>query len=275
MIPLPLYTAAYQPNLLASFTDFKREIAGFVGYGTDSSLWTGDQSAELARDVQEAYRWILYPQTIPGERIPLTWSFMEKTATVTTTSGTYNYALAADFGSFVGHYMYWPADSGYDPPCRTNESAILNQRQYDSDSNRPRMFAIRWSEQVAGSNQRREVIFWPTPDDEYTLTYKHAVLPGPLSETNPYPLGGPRISQLMMEACRAIGESKKNGARGDRWGIFIEQLMATIQLDKGTNTTPTLGVLSGGYGGDWLPQTQRTHSYYRGPAADGTYTLAT
>lgn len=273
MIPIPLYTAAYQPNLLASFTDFKREIAGYVGYGMDSSEWTGDQSAELNRDVQEAYRWILYPDPLPDERTPHVWTFLEQTTTVVTTDGTYNYTLPADFGSFIGQHMTWGVGVGYDQPCRTNDGEILRRRQYGSDEGRPLMFALRWSAQVAGSNQRQELLFWPTPDDTYTLTYKYAVLIGPLSETNPYPLGGPRVSQLMMEACRAIGERKKNGIRGDQWSVFQQQLNSAIRMDKATNTSPRLGVLSGGYSDGYYPQTQRSHSYYFGPDAAGVYTL--
>lgn len=105
---------------------------------------------------------------------------------------------------------------------------------------------------------------WPTPDGVHTLTYKYAVLTDKLSQTNMYPLGGPRIGQLMIEACKAIGETKKNGARGEQWNLFASRLMSAIALDKGTNTSRTLGVMRG-VGGGYIPDYQRTPSYHFGP----------
>lgn len=269
MIPLPLYIAHFQPNLLAGWTDYRLELAAWLGYGADSTQWTNDEISELNRHIQEAYRWILYPQTIPGERVPHTWSWLEQTTTLATTASDYDYTLPADFGSFVGQHLMWGSGVTYYHPHRTNDTEILFLRAHSEQSGRPQCFALRWAAQTAGSNQRQEMILYPTPDASYTLYYKYAVLTGPLSETNPYPLGGPRTSQLMMEAIRAIGETKKNGARGDQWTVFMEQMRSAIQLDKGTNTTPTLGVLAGssdGYGYRGL-RTSGEASYYYGPSA--------
>ena len=275
MVPLPLYIAHFQPNLLAGWTDYRSELALWLGYGFDSTQWTADEILELNRHIQEAYRWILYPQTIPGERIPHTWTWLEQTTTLVTTADDYDYTLPADYGSFIGQHMYWGEGVTYDPPYRTNDTEILLKRQFNELTDRPQCFALRWVAQTAGTNQRQELIFWPTPADEYTFIYKYAVLTGPLSETNPYPLGGPRSSQLMMEAVKAIGETKKNGQRGDQWNVFIAQMQSAIQLDKGTNTSSTLGMMRGtpGYIGNGR-RTSGRPSYYYGPSAsDSSYTL--
>jgi hypothetical protein len=274
MIPLPVYIAAAQPNLAAGYDDFVLADAQYAGLGTDVDLWTTSQVAELDRDVQEAYGWCLYPQTIPGERVPHVWTWTEQTTTLTTVLAQYNYTLPADFGSLCGQYMYWPSGSAYDPPYRTNDGDILFNRQHSTTSGRPQFFAIRWLAQTAGLNQRQEVIFWPTPDAEYVLTYRYAVLTGRLSKTNPYPLGGPRMAVLMREACKAIGETKKNGVRGDQWGMFMAALQSAIQLDKGTNTTPTVGMMRGSGYGDCYPRgVSGTAKYYFGPNAAGAYSL--
>jgi hypothetical protein len=274
MVPLPLYLVHAEAGLLAGYDDFKRAAGIAVGWGSDDTLWTTQQSAELDRDVQEAYRWCLYPQTIPGERIPHTWSFLEQTTTVVTTSGTYNYTFPTDYGSFVGRFMIWPSGEGYDPPYRTNDTEILMLRQHQTTSGRPQCFATRWLAQTRGSNQRQELILWPTPDATYTLTYRYAVLTGPLGTDNPYPLGGPRMSQLLLEACRAIGEYKKNGQRTDSWSVFITELQSAIQLDKGSNTSPTMGVMRGADTGYGYRQRKRgTATYAFGPDAAGAYTL--
>jgi len=261
-------------SLTVGYLDFRSAAALAAGWGTDTTLWTTAQAAELHRDVQESYRWCLYPQTIPGERIPHTWSFLEQTTTIVTAASDYDYTLPGDYGSFVGQHMTWPSGSAYDPPYRTNDTHILLLRQHQTTSGRPECFATRWRAQVKGSNQSQELIFWPTPDAVYTLTYKYAVLTNELSEANPYPLGGMRMSQLVLEACRAIGEYKKNQLRGDSWSVFMAELASAIQMDKGTNTTPTVGMMRGGDGGYGRLQRKRSGTaYYAGPMSDGSYVL--
>lgn len=273
MIPFPIYLTAIQDNLEAGFNDFRRETALYAGMGADSSLWTSDQIAELARDVDEAYRWVLYPEPMPGERVPHVWTFLESTTTLTTTSGTYNYTLPEDFGSFIDVQLYWPLNSGFAPVYRVSDTEILRKRQWTDQTGKPLQFGLRWMNQTAGSQQRQELIMWPTPDGAYVFTYKYAVLIGKLSESNPYPLGGPRIAQLLIEACKAIGETKKNGGRGDQWKLFISRLRSAIMLDKGTNTSRTVGVMRGVYDDEYMPQYQRSANYYFGPDIGGLYTL--
>lgn len=185
--------------------------------------------------------------------------------------------MPADFGSLCGNYLRWGSGVTYDFPYFVNNTDFDVLRAFSSRSGRPECFTRRWAAQVAGSNQRQEILLYPTPDDTYTLYYTYAVLTGPLSQTNPYPLGGPRTSQLMMEAVRAIGENKKNGARGDQWATFISQMQSAIQLDKGTNTTRSLGLMSGDSSRMRIgPRTSGEASYYFGPYVDSsTYVLET
>jgi hypothetical protein len=266
------------PSLIAGYDDFRLLMSEFLGYGDDSSLWTTSQDAELTRRVEEAYRYCLYPSTIPGERIPHVWNFLEQITTLTTVSDDYDYTLPADFGSMFGDFTF-ALGTGYGPVKRTSEQTIRTSRQYRDRTGRPEHFALRWRTQTSGMNQQQEVLFWPTPDGTYTLTYQYAILPGLLSKKNPYPLGGPRMSQLMIEACKAVGETVKNGQRGDQWNIFREELMATIQMDKGTNSDPTVGFMRDANIGPVRRPVISSVSYYYGPwvgpnnLVDGSYTL--
>lgn len=272
MIPFPIYLTSIQDNLQVGFNDFRREIALYAGWGADSSLWTNDQILELERDVQDAYRWVLYPQRLPDERVPHTWTFLEQSTTLSLTSSTWQYTLPVDFGSFVGQHMEFSADTGYAPMMRVDPGKILAARSQSTTSGKPTHFALRWTTQTAGSTQRQEVIIHPPADASYTVNYTYAVLVGKLSESNPYPVGGARIGQLMIEACKAVGEAKKNGQRGDQWNMFMASLQSAIALDKGTNTPTTLGMMRGGYGYA-LRRPMSSVSYYSGPDSSGNYTL--
>ena len=273
MLAILFNLSTQPPSLAAGYNEFRLAAGYHSGYGSDESEWTTAQAAELDRDVQEAYGWCLYPQTIPGERVPHSWTWLEQTTTLTTVASQYNYTLPADFGSLCGQYLYWPSGSAYAPPYRTNDSDILFKRQFSSATGRPECFALRWLAQTSGLNQRQELIFWRTPDAAYVFTYRYAILTGKLSKTNPYPLGGPRMAQLMREACKAIGETKRNGARGDQWGVFMASLLSAIQLDKGTNTTPTVGMMRGSDAQVYYRGVTGTAKYYFGPNAAGAYTL--
>jgi len=264
MIPI-LFNLPTQPSsLMTGYADYRLEIAESLGYGTNENYWTTDQVGTIERSIQKAYRWCLYPQSIPGERIPHVWTWLEQTTTLATVADDYDYTLPANFGSFVGNYFTWPSGSAYDPPYRVNDTDILMQRGQSTQTDRPQKFALRWLAQTAGTNQQQEVIFWPTPDAAYTLTYKYAILVNKLQTTNPYPLGGPRMSEMMLQACRALGEFTKTGARGDQWAVFMEALHSAIMLDKGTNTTPTVGVMGPNRSfGTW--DNIGTTEYYSGP----------
>lgn len=243
MTPLPIYLASQQPNLLVGFGEFLVEMASTVGYGVDPTLWSTAQAAELDRAVQESYRYVLYPSKIPGGAMPHTWSCLRQITTLTTVSGTVSYTLPADFGSLHGRFLTYPADTGFTPIMPTSAQKIRAMRQQSSQTGQPWLYALQWSAQTTGLSQRQSIMFYPTPDDAYVLTYEYAVLIGKLSYTNPYPLGGPRMSQLMIEACKAVGETKKNGFRGDQWGIFREALADAIALDASTNTERTVGMM--------------------------------
>ena len=59
------------------------------------------------------------------------------------------------------------------------------------------------------------------------------------------------MAQLMLDACRAIGESVRHKGRGAAWAAFMERLQAAIQLDKRTLTPPTVGVVRSGMRRSW------------------------
>lgn len=229
------------PSLLAGYPDFLLAVAEYVGYGTDLALWTAQQQAELDRDVQDTYRMILHPARPSGTGLAHKWSFLLQLATLTTTNGTSTYTLPADFASIHGQVLTYPADFGFVTIKPTTALDIRERLQYSSQSGKPYFYATRWAAQVSGYNQRQEIVLYPTPDAAYVLTYQYAKVVEKLSMANPYPLGGMPMSQLMLEGCKAVGEAKKNGSRGDQWNIFERLLMDAIATDASTLTERTVG----------------------------------
>lgn len=260
------------PSLIGGYDDFVLAANEFLGYGDDSTLWTTQQVAELDRRVQDAYRYCLHPSTIPGERIPHVWSFLEQETTLTTVAGDYDYTLPAAFGSMSGDITF-AAGTGYGPIKQSSPQAIRTERQFSNRTGVPEHYAVRWVAQTSGLNQRQELLLYPTPDGAYVLTYCYVLQAPRLSKANPYPLGGPRMSQLMIEATKAVAEAAKNGAPGPQWGVFVGRMNDAIQMDKGTNFSPTVGFLRGADHRTVRGHLIGTVSYYFGPNAAGVYTL--
>lgn len=269
-----LFNLPQQPvSSSTAYDDYMLRMAGYIGYGYDADEWTTAQTNELDRFVNEAWEYVKYPSTIPGERIPHVWSWLESIETLTTEADEYEYSLESDFGSICGDFTFAAGTTSYSPVKQTSEQIIRTKRQYSNRTGRPECFALKWGAQTRALSQFRTVQFYPTPDGAYVLTYKYAVLAGKLSSDNPYPLGGPRTGQLMIEACKAVGEAAKYGKRGDQWNIFIDRLQAAIQMDKGTNMAPTVGMMAGAHSGPVSGPIVSNVSYYFGPDSSGTYTL--
>jgi len=237
------------PDSLLGFLDFRLAIAEYIGYTADIDLWTTQQQDELGRIVHETYLTILHPTRPSGLGPPHTWSFLLNLATLTTVSGTSTYTMPADFGALHGSSLTYPANGGFVPVKVTSALDIRERLQYSSRSGQPYLYATQWASQVSGLNQRQQIVLYPTPDAAYVLTYQYAKLVNRLSLSNPYPLGGMRMSQLMVEACKAVGEAKKNGKRGDQWSIFEKMLMEAIATDAATNTERTVGSMRDPDGG--------------------------
>lgn len=235
------------PDLIAGYTDFETDLAVHLGYTADPDNWTTVERAELKREINKAYRYILYPSKIPGMSMPHTWSWMRRQTTIATVASQETYTLPSDFGAMNGEKMQYASETGWLEVQRTSIQDIRRRKMWTEYEEKPFLFAVTWAAPVGGLVQRQELTLYPTPDDAYTLHYEFSVLADALSETRPYPLGGPRISQLMVEACKAVGEETKNGQRGDQWNVFRESLADAIALDAHTLTETTVGMMRGQY----------------------------
>ena len=257
-----LFTLGSQPpDIIAGYVDFQLEIAAYLGYGTDSTLWMTSEVAELGRAVDEAYRYILFPSRLPGGGIPHIWSWQRRVATLTTANGTATYTLPSGFGSMTSRSLTYAPNTGWASVERTSLQIVREKQQYSPGTGRPWLFAVQWAAPAGGEVQRQEITLYPTPDAAYVLSYEYSVLATKLGVIRPYPLGGPPISQLMMEACRAVAEYKKNGARGEAWAVFRENLADAIALDARMLTERTVGPMRPQYTGrGWVSEDQNVRS---------------
>lgn len=168
-----------------------------------------------------------------------------------------NYDLPDDFGGIQGDLVIESVN--YRPKIvLVGEGRIRSLRQTSpqnvttSSTTTPYYAAVRPKVQDTTGGQRFEIMFFPLPNDVYTISYPMRVLPQMLVTTTvEYPYGGTSHAETIRAACIAAAEEQENGNRlgggpvYDKKNLFMERLAASIALDDQMN-----GIDFYGYNGD-------------------------
>lgn len=220
-----------ESTLSLKYSDLQAEVGGFLGYGVDPVAWSAVQVAEIDRYVQSGLRQFYYPPAMNGAETAYEWSFLKPTTTLTTTASDAAQDLPDDLGRILSD-LYFDEAVHKIPVVFVSEARILALLQQSEDTGKPEYFTVRAKTSDGGNGQRLEVAFWPIPDDAYVLTYRYEAYSGKLSNSKPYPLGGMRHSELIVESCLAMAEQKANDEKGLHTEKFTMLLAAGIAQDR-------------------------------------------
>lgn len=183
-----------------------------------------------------------------NSEIELSSAWTEDTETAATYSLQHdgNYDLDDDFGGIDGRMSYEPAENKADIQI-VGEGKIRSLRSVYTTRSNPVYAAIRPKKHAATTvGQRFEVMFYPIPNDAYTLSYRKIILPSALVETTlTYPYGGAMHAETIEASCLAIAELQENEVIGVKHKYFMERLSASIEIDKTAYRTEYFG-----YNGD-------------------------
>jgi hypothetical protein len=169
-------------------------------------------------------------------RQPHTWSFLHAMATITATQGENLIALPDDFTGVSGDLVI---ESGKGRLPIVPEAALRALAAKNVNQATPEYAAIRPRKTTEG--QRYDLLLYPSPDAEVTLTCRHAVNAEDLSDENPYPFGGRQHAETILASCLAVAEDREEGEQGEAHARFMERLAASIALDK--RTEPSEGTV--------------------------------
>lgn len=143
-----------------------------------------------------------------------------------------NQDLPDDCGRIIGNFHFkadvYPAKS---IPV-VSEHMIQTLLQSSIDESRPQYAAVRFKSSDGSDGQKQEVVWYPIPDDVYTMTYRYEAFTGKLTTDNPYPLGGMKHSEVIMESCLAIAEQRGNDEKSFHWDSFSRLLATAIAQDR-------------------------------------------
>lgn len=183
------------------------------------------------------------------------WSFLHPNESMSITAGTEDYTFPDDFSSISGQFRF-PLGSGSRSISQISEDDLLAKRAVDPRDGIPTEFAIRSRTQDGAAHQLSEVLFYPSPNTSFTLTYSYTRVPPTLSTVAPYPYGGPSHAETILASCLAIA-AEGTPEYEARNAVFMDRLSASISADKNSSAeaAKTWSVSKPAYGTYlWLAQ---------------------
>lgn len=193
--------------------------------------WDAYQNGVVDHIIQSGVKEFYTPILAPGQKTPYPWSFLKVAGSITQASGTYNYALPADFGGWVGDFNS-PANGGhrrikviYDGDMRASQS----MEETDGDPEYVSVRAVAHSDMTA--DQTFELQFHPKPNTTDDIEFNYTVNPGLLTTTNLWPSGVRGHAETIAASCLAKAEQIIKGQVGPMQQMFERRLQASVMLD--------------------------------------------
>lgn len=224
-----------ESSLSITYDELRTEIGHFLSVGSTPSEWNADTVALVARIIKRGLRQFYIPPLLGREDLPHKWSFLEPTTTLSISADDYDYDLPDGFGSMRGTIISYAAAEGGQPIKLIGEAELRRLRQQTDSSGKPLYAAVRpvYDSTLDSEGQRWELIFWPTPDGNYTLSYSYLVNPDVINATtNIYPLGGMAHGEAILESCLDIAELGSDDEIGIHHAKFMERLAASVGYDR-------------------------------------------
>lgn len=233
---------------MLTYGDLRRYIANEAGYNLSLSFST-NQETRVDDWLAETLRLAYDPAVLPNELEKHQWNFLCPEVQLKTTADQYTIAMPPRFSDLLGPLVYMPDEDGGLPPFTqikiTSDIEVMRCLRASSQvTGYPTMGGLRVAKQDQSFGTDWEMVVYPTPNDEYTLSARMKLNPTLPGRDDEALLGGQQHEQLFIAACRAVVERFNRGP-GDQWRLYIEALRSSISHDRRNACPHTLG-----YNGD-------------------------
>ena len=230
-------------SLKLSYSDVYKSVSAYLGLGTSPA---GDDLTKVKDIVSRAYRRFLMPIDTSSGTV-YRWSFLNRTATMSTVSGTSVYDLPEGFGGFSMPFKFTTPMS-YNPVEKPIEF-IYQQRTSTTATGYPLYYALQTGDYDQITGQRYKVDFWPTPNGVYNYYYTYIFTPPKLINDDDLFVGDELSSEIMLELAMAVAElQEKDGISNKVTGLHSTEanalLQAAIGRDKRATQTGNLGSMN-------------------------------
>lgn len=151
------------------------------------------------------------------------------------------YTLDADWAELEGKITFDTEQLQHEI-IQTSESKIREMKQSRVSTGIPQLAAVRIRETDGTLEHRIEVMVWPVPNKDYTVSSRLSLHPTLLSSAEPSPLGGPKHARTVLEACLAGSEvSHDDKSDGPHEHSYQRFLLESIKTDRRQNGPEFLG----------------------------------
>lgn len=217
-------------TVAVTYATLQYVIGMALGLNADSDNWTAAQTAQVDAIIKSGLRRFYWPKAPNGEP-EHEWSFLRKTATISLADGDDDYDLPTDFVSVYGKPLVQDKKGGVIDPIEPHELLGMQARQ--NLTGIPQYYAVRPKANDGTTGTRYEMLVYPTPGESDTLSYQYICEPAMIDSTNLYPLGGIAHGETIQSAVLSAMENIKGDYEGVHTKAFLEQLAASIRIDKG------------------------------------------
>lgn len=222
-----------ESTLSLTLLDYKRAVADYLGFGRDETVWSANELAQVVEYVKSGLRQFYNPPLLPGRATPHEWAFLRPTTTLAVSEDDADYDLPDAFGGFIGGMVFSGDDNVAGEVIVTTLGEVLRRRSLPSDATGPpSVAATRPKTGVGATGQRWELLLWPTPNGDYTLTYRYQIIPDHIPADAQYPWGGEQHAETILASCLAVAERMDERAEQTKRVYFLERLAASIAVDE-------------------------------------------
>lgn len=176
--------------------------------------------------------------------------------------------MPAEFDSVTNdsELAYYPDNNAcYPSVMQRGDQAIRRLEQVGREFDRPVYYSVRNVLFDPAVGSRRVLVFFPTPDQAYTMRVPMLLRPVMLTSNSQQPVGGEVLSQVIIEACLASAETNFEERENVHHRKFMELLPLAIRADQERSCPTSLGNDSprdkygkaGGFGYDYRTREQR------------------
>lgn len=210
---------------------FRRVMSDYMGWGSNLDVLDHQQSATLDEMLDSALHNFYSPPAIEMLLRPHEWSFLRPTLKLATTANQQAVDLPENFERFDGDLTYTADDDSF-PSIKLISEQRIRQLTVSADAtSQPQFAAIRPKASDGTTAQCQELMLWPVPDSDYVLSARYHALPGSLSESRPWPMGGALFAEVIKASCLREAELKKNKAPGPMNQVFLDRLASAVAAD--------------------------------------------
>lgn len=170
-----------------------------------------------------------------------------------------------DFERFIGPLTFDAGEGEYHEIVFYPSQRLRNLAAVQDSTGTPAMYTLEPLSFDGSDEQCWELVLHPTPGAAYTLVGQIQIGARMLSESYPYPPGGPVHGELYIASVLAAAEAKLDDENnGQKQAAFMARLMADISIDMQRQPT-TLGYCGNGLGPGLVQRPLRARLVLRQP----------